>query len=79
MTITEVTKQLTASMRKPSGRTLALIDKALGYLTPFESAKANAVSASEKQELLGLLDAHRMTLSPYVDTDRIEANLRRGA
>ncbi len=77
MTITEVTKQLTASMRRPSGRTLALIDKALAYLTPFESAKANVVSASEKQELLELLRTHRLSLSPYLDLDRIESNLRR--
>ena len=76
-TIGALTSQLTASMKKPGARTLTLIDKALSYLTPFESAKASAVSQYEKRELLELLNTHRPLLTPYLDADRIESNLRR--
>ena len=63
-------------MRKPGRKTLVLIDKALSYLTPFESGKAMVASSFEKRELLELLDTHRVVLAPYLDTDRVEWNLR---
>ncbi|MDE6742201.1 MAG: hypothetical protein K2J58_07715 [Muribaculaceae bacterium] len=69
---------LTRSLRRPTGKTLTLIDKALDWLRPFESAKASAVSPYEKRELLELLTTHRMVLAPYIDTDRVESHLRRG-
>ena len=75
-TITTLTAQLTASLRKPTRRTLALIDKALSYLTPFESSQARTASATERSELLSLLNTHRMVLSPYLDPDLIETHLR---
>ncbi len=75
--VAKLTEDLTRSLRRPGRKTLALIDKALSYLTPFESAKASVVSVSEKQELLELLNAHRLCLSPYLDLDRIESNLRK--
>ncbi len=75
--IAKLSSELTASLRKPSRRTLTLIDKALSYLTPFESPKATVTSASEKKDLLDLLKAHQLVLSPYIDTDRIEWNLKR--
>ena len=71
-----LTEELTRSMRRPGRKTLTLIDKALSYLTPFESAKASVGSSFERRELLELLDRHRMVLSPYVDVDRVEVNLR---
>ncbi len=74
--ISELSAQLTKSMRRPCGRTLRLIDKALSYLVPFESAKADVASGFEKKELLGLIHTHRQTLSPYLNIDRIEWNLR---
>ena len=77
MTIPELTSQLTKSLRKPTARTLTLINKALSHLTPFESAGARTASASERTELLDLLTAHRLTLSPYLDLDSIETHLRR--
>ena len=76
ITIGELTRQLSLSMRKPGRKTLVLIDKALSYLTPFESGKVMASSSYEKRELLELLDTHRMVLAPYLDTDRVEWNLR---
>lgn len=76
VTIEELTRQLSASMRRPGRKTLVLIDRALSYLTPFESGKAMASSPYEKRELLELLDTHRMVLSPYLDTDRVEWNIR---
>ncbi len=75
--VAELTAQLSRSLKRPNRRTLALIDKALSYLTPFESPRAQTASPSEKQDLLSLLAAHRMVLTPYIDTDRIEFNLRR--
>ena len=72
----ELTTQLSASLRKPGRRTLSLIDKALSYLTPFESPKASITSLEEKRDLLELLNVHRLYLSPYIDTDKIERNLR---
>ncbi len=75
--VAELTAQLSHSLKRPNRRTLSLIDKALSYLTPFESPRAQAASSSEKQDLLSLLAAHRMVLTPYIDTDRIEFNLRR--
>ncbi len=75
--VAELTAQLSRSLNKPNRRTLSLIDKALSYLTPFESPQAGVASPSEKQDLLDLLRAHRLVLTPYIDTDRIEWNLRR--
>ena len=75
--ISDLTSELTRSMRRPGRRTLALIDRALGYLVPFESAKAGVASPYERRELLELLDTHRMILCPYMDTDKAERNLRR--
>ena len=72
-----LTEELTRSMRRPGRKTLTLINKALSYLTPFESAKASVASSFERRELLELLDRHRMVLSPYVDVDRVEENLSR--
>ena len=75
-TISTLTAQLTVSLRKPTRGTLALIDRALSYLIPFESPRARTVSASERSDLLKLLDTHRPVLSPYLDTDRVGWNLR---
>ena len=74
--ISDLTNQLTVSMRKPSRRTLTLINKALSYLTPFESPRAAVSSYAEKTDLLELLNEHRNALSPYLDLDRIERNLK---
>lgn len=74
----KLSDELTRSMKRPTRRTLALIDKALAWLRPFESPSAKTTSAYEKRELLEFLAAHRTVLSPYIDTDRIEWNLRRG-
>lgn len=74
-TINTLTAQLTASLRKPTRRTLTLIDKALSYLTPFESTQARTASAAERAELLSLLNAHRMVLAPYLNTELIARNL----
>ncbi len=74
--IAKLTDDLKRSLKRPSSRTLRLIDKALSYLTPFESSLARVTSASEKKDLLDLLNIHRMVLTPYIDTDRIEWNLR---
>ena len=76
ITVGELTRQLSVSMRRPGRKTLALIDRALSWLRPFESGKAMVSSPYEKRELLELLDTHRMLLSPYLDTDRVEWNLR---
>lgn len=74
--IAKLTDDLKRSLKRPSSRTLRLIDKALSYLTPFESPKASVTSTSEKKDLLDLLNIHRMILTPYIDTDLIERNLR---
>ena len=74
--IAALTEELARSMRRPGRKTLSLIDKALSYLTPFESAKAVVTSIAEKRDLLELVDRHRMVLSPYVDVDRVEWNLK---
>ncbi len=74
--IAKLTDDLKRSLKRPSSRTLQLIDKALSYLTPFESSLARVTSASEKKDLLDLLKVHQLVLSPYIDTDRIERNLR---
>ena len=71
-----LTEELTRSMRRPGRKTLALIDRALSYLSPFESKKATVASVAEKKDLLELLERHRMVLSPYVDIDRVEWNLK---
>ena len=76
MTIQELTSQLTASLKHPGRKTLTLIDRALAYLTPFESSRATVTSTAERTDLLQLLNVHRMILSPYIDTDRIETHLR---
>ena len=73
--VEELTLQLTRSLRRPSSRTLRLIDKALSYLHPFESPRASVTSPSEKKDLLNLLNTHRQLLSPYIDTDRIESHI----
>ncbi len=75
--VSELTAQLTRSLRSPTSRTLRLLDRALSYLTPFESPKATVTSPSERQDLLTLLNIHRDLLTPYLDTDRIESNLIR--
>ena len=74
--IANLCEELSASLRRPSRRTLKLIDRALSYLTPFESPLANAASPSERRDLLDLVKIHRLHLSPYLDLDRIERNLR---
>lgn len=76
MTTQELTYELTKSLRRPTRQTLTLIDKALGWLRPFESARATAASDCEKRELLELLTTHRLALCPYIDVERIEWNLR---
>ncbi len=76
MSISELTVQLSKSLRRPTGRTLTLIDKALSYLTPFESAMARTASQAERKDLLNLLKTHHLVLSPYIDTARIESHLR---
>ena len=76
-TLKNLSAQLTESLRKPGRKTLSLINKALSYLTPFESPKATVASPTERRDLLALLDSHRMVLTPYLDVDLIECNLRR--
>ena len=72
-----LTCEISLSLRRPGRRTLTLIDKALSYLTPFESPRATVASSAERRDLLELLDTHRMTLCPYLDIDKVEWNLRR--
>ncbi len=74
--ISKLSADLSASLRRPSSRTLRLLDRALSYLTPFESPLARTASPSERRDLLALLATHRAPLSPYLDLDRIERNLR---
>ncbi len=74
--VEELTLQLSKSLTRPNGKTLRLLDRALSYLTPFESPLAKTASPSERRDLLELLAAHRMPLSPYLDVDRVERNLR---
>ena len=76
MTVEALTYELTKSLRKPTSRTLTLINKALSYLTPFESPKASPASPTERTELLAMISTHRWTLSPYIDLDRIESHLQ---
>lgn len=76
--LNKLTADLTRSLRRPTRRTLTLIDKALAYLTPFESSKASVTSPAERHDLLDLLTTHRMVLAPYIDADRIESHLRLG-
>ena len=73
--VSTLTADLSLSLRKPGRRTLSLIDKALSYLTPFESTLASPSSQSERLDLLDLLRTHRLILTPYLDTTRIEHNL----
>lgn len=75
-TIPTLTSELAHSMKRPTRRTLTLIEKALGWLRPFESGKARTASRTERQELLELVATHRIVLSPYIDTTRVEWNLR---
>ncbi|MDE6548832.1 MAG: hypothetical protein K2L22_07530 [Muribaculaceae bacterium] len=81
--VAELSAQLSLSLKKPGRKTLTLINKALSYLTPFEvygkQAFRPAATPAERQDLLALLDSHRMVLTPYLDVDRIESNLRRPA
>ena len=74
--VARLTADLSRSLRRPGRRTLALIDSALSYLTPFESPLARTASGAERRDLLTLLRVHRPVLRPYLDTDRIERNLR---
>lgn len=74
--VARLTADLSRSLRHPGRRTLALIDSALSYLTPFESPLARTASGAERRDLLTLLRVHRPVLRPYLDTDRIERNLR---
>ena len=76
--IARLCSELNLALRRPGRKTLTLIDKALSYLTPFESPKAKVTSLSERHDLLELLISHRMVLTPYIDVDRIESNLRYG-
>ena len=75
MNIPELTAELTRSLRRPTRKTLSLINKALSYLTPFESPQATTTSRAERADLLNLLNTHRLILSPYMDLDRIESHL----
>ena len=72
----ELRVELERSMRRPGRKTLALIDKALSYLTPFESPLACVASGAECGELLDLICTHRRILCPYIDVERVESNLR---
>ncbi|MDE6522889.1 MAG: hypothetical protein K2L17_08735 [Muribaculaceae bacterium] len=74
--VADLTSQLSHSIKRPSRRTLRLIDRALSYLTPFESPRASVTSHAERQDLLTLLRTHRDLLSPYLNTLLIESNLR---
>ena len=82
--ISTLTADLTRSLRRPGGKTLSLIDKALALLLPFEtshtarSANTPYCEADTLSDLLNLLTTHRLILSPYLDTDRVELNLRHG-
>ena len=76
MSIRELTYELSVSLRKPTRRTLSLINKALSYLIPFESGQAKVASMAERTDLLTLLNTHRMVLCPYADLDRIEWHLQ---
>ena len=77
MNIPELTAELTRSLRRPTRKTLSLINKALSYLTPFEQPEARTASPAERAELLDMISTHRWTLCPYLDLDSIESNLRR--
>ncbi len=74
--ISTLTTQLSASLKRPGSRTLSLLDRALSYLTPFESKQAAVNSPAERTDLLDLLNTHRLLLTPYLDTDRIESHLK---
>ena len=76
MSIRELTYELSESLRKPTRGTLSLINKALSYLTPFESGQAKVASTAERADLLTLLNTQRMVLYPYADLDRIESHLQ---
>ena len=91
-TIPSLTAELTKSLRRPSRKTLSLIEKALSYLTPFENMEPRASQPAHKvhtadtpsreadtlkRDLLTLLTTHRMVLTPYIDTHRIETILLR--
>ncbi len=73
-TASDLTEQLTSSLRRPTRKTLRLIDRAISLLAPYESA--HSVRCADTTALLTLLTTHRLTLSPYLDTARIERNLR---
>ncbi len=74
--ISKLSADLSASLRRPSSRTLRLLDRALSYLTPFESPLARTASPSERQDLLALLATHRAPLSPSPALGRNGRNLR---
>ncbi len=74
--ISTLTADLAQSAKRPGSRTLRLLDKALRLLHPFESPRAQVTSPSERQDLLSLLSIHRDILSPYINLDKVESNLR---
>ncbi len=74
--ISTLTADLTRSAKRPTSRTLRLLDKALRLLHPFESPKAQVTSPSERQDLLTLVSIHHDLLCPYIDIDRIALNLK---
>ncbi len=73
--VSELTAQLTRSLRRPTSRSLRLLDRALSYLSPCESPNATVTSPAERQDLLTRLNIHRDLPTPYLDNDRIESNL----
>ncbi len=75
-TISTLTADLARSAKRPGSRTLRLLDKALKLLYPFESPFASVTSPSERQDLLSLVTLHRDILSPYINLDKVESNLR---
>ena len=80
--VSKLNDDLSASLRRPTRRTLSLIDKAIELLLPFESScpvskdHRSSDSGSDGADLLSLLVTHRQALSPYLDISRIESNLK---
>ncbi|MDE7097263.1 MAG: hypothetical protein K2O47_07215 [Muribaculaceae bacterium] len=80
--VSRLNYDLSASLRRPTRRTLSLIDKAIALLMPFEnSCKVSKGHHSfdpgtDGADLLSLLATHRQALSPYLDISRIESNLK---
>ncbi len=72
--VSKLTEELSASLSKPTRKTLRLIDRAIYLLLPFENSSI-CDSPEDTTALLTLLTTHRLTLSPYLDIARIERNL----